>query len=83
MDKLAFTQCRGDPCFFIRRRDDDEDVVHVVLYVDDLLVGSKTQAAADDFCDELLENFVQKTLGYVRYSLGMEIASGKTSSSWA
>ncbi|CEG49227.1 uncharacterized protein PHALS_06999 [Plasmopara halstedii] len=37
----------------IRRQRRRECVVNVVLYVDNLLVGSKTQAIADGFCDEL------------------------------
>lgn len=68
---IGFIQCVADSCLFVRIRDDKPS--YVVLYVDDLLVGCKTEAEADEICDELSKHFTVKALGDARFILGMEV----------
>ncbi|KAJ0392282.1 hypothetical protein P43SY_006190 [Pythium insidiosum] len=74
--RMGFEQCRADPCLFVHHNDDANDgasPVYVVLYVDDLLVGCKTDAQAESVRAGLAAQFTVKSLGDARLVLGMEI----------
>jgi hypothetical protein len=74
---MGFSQCRADPCLFVRRDDHDDDTaspVFVVLYVNDLLVGSTSEKQVQSVHDDLTAHFtIKKTLGGARYVLGVEV----------
>ncbi|GMF37522.1 unnamed protein product [Phytophthora lilii] len=71
---MGFVQCRADPCLFVRHQAGrDASPVFIILYVDDLLIGCKSDEIADKIRDELAEHFTLKSLGEARYVLGMEI----------
>ncbi|KAL8013243.1 putative reverse transcriptase, RNA-dependent DNA polymerase [Plasmopara halstedii] len=71
---MEFVQCRADPCLFVRHQNGrNSSPVFIILYVDDLLIGCKSDEIADKIRDELAEHFVLNSLGEARYVLGMEI----------
>lgn len=70
--RLGFKQCRADNCLFVQRDESDPAAaVFVVLYVDDLLVGCKTEEQARSVCTGLASHFTVKSLGDARFVLGM------------
>ncbi|GMF35187.1 unnamed protein product [Phytophthora lilii] len=71
---MGLVQCRANPCLFVRHQAGrDTSPVFIILYVDDLLIGCKSDEIADKSRDELAEHFTLKSLGEARYVLGVEI----------
>ncbi|CAI5731220.1 unnamed protein product [Peronospora farinosa] len=71
---MGFEQCRADTCLFVRRNNaKNKSPTYIVLYVDDLLIGCKSDAEADTIYKELSEHFTVKSLGAARFILGMEV----------
>ena len=60
---MGFEQCQADICLFVRRnRTNNKSPTYIVLYVDDLLIGCKSDAEADTMFNELSEHFTVKSL---------------------
>nr|CCA27047.1 putative polyprotein [Albugo laibachii Nc14] len=72
---MTFTQCKTDPCIFVRGQSDS--ALLVTLYVDDLLIGSRCEKSIGKFADSLSEHFKLKGLGDVRFVLGIEVNYNK------
>ena len=54
LSTMGFEQCRADTCIFVRcNHASTKSLTHIVLYVDDLPVGSKSDAEADTIYKEL------------------------------
>ena len=71
---MGFKQCRGDICLFVRRdRTNNKSPTYIVLYVDDLLIGCKSDAEVDKIINDLSEHFTVKSLGAARFILCMEM----------
>ena len=72
---LGFEQCRADTCLFVRRLNAKvKSLSYIVLYVDDILIGCKSNAEADGIYKELTAYFSVKSLGAARFILGMEVS---------
>ena len=71
---MGFEQCRGGTCLFVRRNHtNNKSPTYIVLYVDDLLIGCKSDAEVDTIFKDLSEHFTVKSLGAARFILGMEV----------
>lgn len=70
-DKLGFKRCKTDSCIFVRN--ENGIVTYIVLYVDDLLIGAPNVKIVEDIIAQLQEEFKLKTLGQVKFILGMEV----------
>ena len=64
--------CVSDPCVFVRQND-NLSWVYVTVYVDDMLIGGVSETSIRKVADELSNHFQLKTLGNVRYILGLEV----------
>ena len=69
---MGFVACVSDPCIFVRQ-DEHLSWVYVTLYVDDMLIGGASVVSIKQVADELSSHFQLKTLGKVRFSLGIEV----------
>lgn len=69
--KLGYVPAHGDPSLFVKT---DAQGDWILVYVDDMLLLSKTEAALDRLRDQLKEEFPIKDLGDVGQYLGMEVA---------
>lgn len=69
---LGFTQSSHDPCLFIRNN------CLVIIYVDDCLIFTKTDAILDDVIMKLQENFNLTSQGDVGAFLGIDIRRTST-----
>lgn len=69
--KMGFRQCQSDTWLYTRR--DGEDMVIVLVYVDDLLVGCKDASIISAVLQELRKCFDITDLGMVKHFLGQEV----------
>lgn len=67
---LGFEACESDPCLYVRR---GKSVVYLVVYVDDLIVGSADEKEIDEVFRSLKDKFDVTSLGQLRHFLGYEI----------
>ena len=70
VESIGFQQSAADPCVYIRLRDGTV----VAVYVDDLIVLSKTIAEMQDVKKKLSERFKMKDMGKLHYCLGISIS---------
>lgn len=71
LQTMGFTPVPGEPSLFIHQ---DETGSWLLVYVDDLLLLSKSTARLDAFKEQLLHHFPMKDLGDVTQYLGMEVS---------
>lgn len=69
--RLKFRQCKSDPCLYLRN--DGEQTVILLVYVDDLLVGCKDESEIRAIFTALRDAFEATNLGPVRQFLGLEV----------
>jgi len=69
---FGLTQSTCDPCLFYFGR--GEDILIVVVYVDDILVASRTNRDVRKLFEYLSTKFNVKNLGIAKYCLGIEFS---------
>uniref|UniRef100_A0AAV1TFV9 Reverse transcriptase Ty1/copia-type domain-containing protein n=1 Tax=Peronospora matthiolae TaxID=2874970 RepID=A0AAV1TFV9_9STRA len=75
MIKMGFRKCEPDHCVYIKR--DDQDMIFVVLYVDDLILASSSNELLKSTKMALSTRFEMKDLGELNYFLGMKIKNDR------
>jgi len=77
-----YTHNHYDPCVYYNRLPEGE-YIYLLLYVDDMLIASKSRSAINKLKKDLSFEFEMKDLGEAQKVLGMEIVrdgrSGKVS----
>ncbi|TMW59504.1 hypothetical protein Poli38472_004573 [Pythium oligandrum] len=68
---LGFKPCGSDTCIYVGRA--GGDTTYICLYVDDMVVGGRTQTRVDEVKKLIAARFRIKELGPVKHLLGMEI----------
>ncbi|WP_044909347.1 reverse transcriptase domain-containing protein, partial [[Clostridium] innocuum] len=69
---IGFVRLKSDHCVYFRVENDR--LLIVALYVDDMLLFGKGKGMISDFKSQLSAQFEMKDLGAARYILGMEIS---------
>ena len=59
-----------DPCIYVK---EDKDLIMIALYVDDLIIASKSEKLMKETKQNLCDRFEMKDLGRLHYCLGIEI----------
>ncbi|KAG3097372.1 Retrovirus-related Pol polyprotein from transposon TNT 1-94 [Phytophthora idaei] len=77
MLKLGFKKCESGHCVYIKRN--DQEVIFVVLYVDDLILASSSDELLESTKRALSKRFEMTDLGELEYFLGMEIKNDRDS----
>jgi hypothetical protein len=75
LKQLGFVQSTSDPCIYVA----SDGELMVGVYVDDIVIGGKSEKKIKDFKLALGEKFDVKDLGRLHYFLGMKIAEDVTS----
>ena len=75
--ELGFTITRSDPCLYIKR--DNNSVIIIALYVDDLLLAGSNLNAILWVKGELNKRFEMKDLGEAQVCIGLEIRRNRDS----
>ena len=68
-----YTRSHYDPCVYYNKLPTRE-FIYLLLYVDDMLIASKSRSAIDTLKNDLSSEFEMKDLGEVKKVLGMKIA---------
>ena len=68
---LKFKKCDSDHCVYMKR--DDQDMIFVALYVDDLILASSTSKMLQETKEALNRRFEMTDMGQLKYFLGIEI----------
>ena len=71
MLKLGFKKCESDHCIYLKQ--DDQVMIFVALYVDDLVLASNSSNLLQDTKQAISERFEMTDMGQLKYFLGMEI----------
>ena len=69
---LGFLRCEHDHCVYVKDVD-TMDALYLLLYVDDILIASKSMTAVKGLKRALSQEFEMKDLGSAQKILGMEI----------
>ena len=69
---LGFSRCEHDYCVYIKDVD-EEDVLYLLLYVDDMLIANRSMDAMKRLKRALSSEFEMKNLGPAEKILGIEI----------
>ena len=72
---IDFKQSYADYSLFSYSKGDV--ALHVLVYVDDIIITGSSSLAIDKFKQQLSERFHMKDLGILKYFLGIEVARGK------
>lgn len=72
--EYGFVQCRKDYSLFTRVR--GSTVLHILIYVDDLVIAGNDSAVIAQFKEYLHSCFRMKDLGALKYFLGIEVSRG-------
>ena len=68
---LNFRRCSKEPSLY--RKEDNNELLIVVVYVDDLLVTGSSLKALLEFKQEMANKFEMSDLGKLTYYLGIEV----------
>ena len=75
MDSINFKQCTADPCIFVTS--EGADLTIIAVYVDDLIVITKTPETMRKIKESLAARFKMKDLGKLHYCLGISVEHDK------
>jgi len=70
MTQIQFQQCTADPCIYVRSAG---TICIVAIYVDDLIVMTKTVEELRQIKEGLASYFQMKDVGKLHYCLGINI----------
>ncbi|GMI75420.1 cysteine-rich RLK (RECEPTOR-like protein kinase) 8 [Hibiscus trionum] len=73
MRRQKYTRSKYDHCVYLRKLQDGS-FIYLLLYVDDMLIASKSQQEIDNLKAQLNQEFEMKDLGEAKKILGMEIS---------
>ena len=71
MESINFKPCTADPCIFVTG--EGADLTIIAVYVDDLIVITKTPETMKKIKENLAAHFKMKDLGKLHYCLGIPI----------
>ena len=77
LKKMGFVQSASDPCIYIAS---EGEMCIVAVYVDDIIVGAKTDERIMQIKRDLQKRFKAKDLGELHHFLGMKIIQNQNAS---
>lgn len=69
--KSGFVQSKADPCLYFQ--EENQLYTYIIIYVDDMSIISKSEAAIGKTTEILKAHFKIQNLGNIKYYLGLEI----------
>ena len=78
MIKIGYKRCEYDCCVYVKSLDDDS-FIFLLLYVDDMLIVTKSMVKVNKLKSLLSKEFDMKDLGAAKKILGMEIHKNRAS----
>uniref|UniRef100_A0AAV1U3A9 Reverse transcriptase Ty1/copia-type domain-containing protein n=1 Tax=Peronospora matthiolae TaxID=2874970 RepID=A0AAV1U3A9_9STRA len=71
MIKIGLKKCESDHCIYVKR--DEQRMIFVALYVDDLIIASSSNKSPREAKSALSERFEMTDMGKLKFFLGIEI----------
>ena len=71
LKNIGFRKGKADPCFYTKKI--NNDVIHILVYVDDMILASENEEIIKETEDKLNEEFEIKSLGDIQCYLGIEV----------
>ena len=78
MIRIGYKRCEYDYCVYVKSLDDDS-FIFLLLYVDDMLIATKSMIKVNKLKSLLSKEFDMKDLGAAKKILGMEIHKDRVS----
>ena len=78
MIRIGYKRCEYDYCVYVKSLDDDS-FIFLLLYVDDMLIATKSMIKVNKLKSLLSKEFDMKDLGAAKKILGMEIHKDRAS----
>ena len=78
MIRIGYKRCEYDYCVYVKSLDDDS-FIFLLLYVDDMLIATKSMIKVNKLKSLLSKEFDMKDLGATKKILGMEIHRDRAS----
>ena len=72
LKEMGFTQAPNDPCLYVDS-DSEGEIFIVAVYVDDIILGGKSESKLMEVKKELSKTFEMKDLGPLHHFLGVKI----------
>ena len=73
MIRIGYKRCEYDCCVYVKSLDNDSSFIFLLLYVDDMLIVTKSMVKVNKLKSLLSKEFDMKDLGATKKILGMEI----------
>ena len=82
MKGKRYTRSHYDPCVYYNKLPGGE-YVYLLLYIDDILIASRSRSVIDNLKKDLSSEFEMKDLGEVKKMLGMKIERDRKSAKFS
>ena len=79
MIRIGYKRCEYDCCVYVKSLDNDSSFIFLLLYVDDMLIVTKSMVKVNKLKSLLSKEFDMKDLGATKKILGMEIHRDRAS----
>ena len=73
MKSLKFQQSHADPCIFIKRSEESDNLIVIAIYVDDLITIASTEGEMSQVKSGLSSHFKMTDLGSLHFCLGVNM----------
>ena len=73
MKSLNFQQSHADPCIFIKRSEESDNLIVIAIYVDDLIIIASTEGEMTHVKSGLSSHFKMTDLGSLHFCLGVNM----------
>ena len=80
LKEMSFKQAASDPCLYVHTNSEGEMFV-VAVYVDDIILGGKSESKLNEVKRELSQKFEMKDLGPLHHFLGVKVIQDQLSES--
>lgn len=76
LKEMGFKQTSGDPCLYVHL-DSEGEMFLVAVYVDDIVLGGRSEAKMNAVKEELSHRFEMKDLGPLHHFLGVKVIQNR------
>ena len=78
LKNMGFEQTKSDPCLYVSS---EGELCIIAVYIDDILLGTKSKRRMTDVKSKLFAQFEVKDLGDLQYLLGVSIIQNRSEKS--
>ena len=75
---MGLKQASSDPCLYVSS-DSEGDMLITAVYIDDMILGGKSEARMNEVKDDLSKRFKMKDIGLLHQFLGVTIIQDRSS----